>query len=57
MRKIFCGAVVILLVSCGSGDTKSTSGNNTPAGGNSAGSNIISMDTLRIDTSGQSIKK
>lgn len=58
MRKLFLASALFFCISCGSkGDinTSSDSANIETNKGNAAGSNIVEMDTLRMDTSNHSI--
>ena len=56
MKKLFFAVFLFLIVSCGSGENSNTSSNNdsTSQQGNSGGSDIIGMDTMRMDTAGSS---
>lgn len=56
MKKIFYVGVLFLAASCSSGgnaDNHSDSATTNMEKGNSPGSNIIQMDTMHMDTSGQ----
>ena len=55
MRILFFAGILFFAIACGSGENSNTplnnENNNTPNKGNSAGSNIIEMDTMHMDTS------
>ncbi len=57
MKQLIFAAILFFIVSCGSGDSTNTSmdnnENNTSNKGNSPGSNIIGMDTMRMDTTSE----
>ena len=59
MKNFFYTTMLFFIVSCGSTETKSdsldSSENRNATKGNSAGSNVIEMDTMHMDTSGQKI--
>jgi hypothetical protein len=58
MKKMFYPALLLfafLFTSCGNKNNSSNTTENAPAKGNSAGSNIIEMDTMHMDTSGNNI--
>jgi len=58
MRKVLFVSLIFSAVACSSGGNTETSQNGadtTTIQGNSAGSNIIEMDTLHMDTSSQQI--
>ncbi len=58
MKKIFYTSILFSAVACSSGgntNNTSDSANTNSIKGNSAGSNIIEIDTLHMDTSGHSI--
>jgi hypothetical protein len=53
MRKIFLSVILFTLIACGSKTNSET--NRSTEQGNSGGSNVIAVDTMRMDTSAQSI--
>lgn len=59
MKNLFYASLLLFIVSCGSAGNKSdsldSSENRNATKGNSAGSNVIKMDTMHMDTSGQNI--
>jgi hypothetical protein len=57
MKKLFFACILFFAVACGSGNNKETNADTTTSlnEGNSAGEEIIAMDTLRMDTSSHSI--
>ena len=54
MRILFFAGILFSAIACGSPENSNihkNNENNTPNKGNSAGSNIIEMDTMHMDTS------
>ena len=54
MKVLFFAGLLFSAIACGSPENSNTpknNENNTPNKGNSAGSNIIEMDTMHMDTS------
>lgn len=53
MKKLILAAMLFFIASCGSGNSSGSAADKakTPAiKGNSTGSNIVEMDTMRMDT-------
>lgn len=58
MKKIFYGGILLFAFACNSGgntNNATDSATSNSVNGNSAGSNVIEMDTLHMDTSGHAI--
>lgn len=58
MKKIFYTGILLFAIACNSGGNTNNATDNATTNsvkGNSAGSNVIEMDTLRMDTSGHAI--
>ena len=57
MKSICIALLLVTLVACGSNTTSGDAADTTRSTtvGNSAGSDIIAMDTMRMDTSARSI--
>ncbi|HEX8460922.1 MAG TPA: hypothetical protein VF623_05815 [Segetibacter sp.] len=54
MKKIIFASLLVSLVACG-GKNESSSSDRSTGAGNSAGSDVIAVDTMRMDTSLRSI--
>jgi hypothetical protein len=57
MRKLFFAGLLFIVASCGANQNEETTSDSTRANvqGNSGGSDIIGVDTMRMDTSSRSI--